>query len=71
MKTLLEKTLSMKLAFIKGQIWDKLNEYECKSEQAKLRDPFRHIRRHYYEDFNRFVNRINKEIEEIEYKEVL
>lgn len=70
MKTQLEKTLFMRLSYVMGELLDKANEYEVEAEQASKYDNCKYIKRYYANDIRKFVDRLKKEIEEINYLEI-
>jgi hypothetical protein len=72
MKTKQEKTLHMRLSFVMGQLWDKVNEYEVDAEQASQskHNNIKHIKKYYAKDLRDLVENMQRHLHEINYEEV-
>lgn len=70
MRTKDEKTLSMRLSYVMGELWDYVNDLESESESSRPKDPFRHLRSAQAKKARQLVTRLQREVQEINYIEV-
>lgn len=63
------KTMLMRLEYLKGCIWDKINEYEVDAEYAKSSSTKR-IRRFHADDLREMMQVCEREMLNMKYEEV-
>jgi len=65
-----EKTLHMRLNYVFGQLWDRVNEYEVEADRDTKYSNVKHIKRYYANDLRSLVEALQKQIHNVNYEEI-